>query len=134
MDIALLESAVKILSNDLTNTSVITTIETGLDSVFNSIAIVGLKASKDNTLVNTIDDLLASVHAKIDGALHTFIHLSEIAKELIAQGQVAANVLRQIYNLMLSIIQSLKPVEDLVCKYYPVLAPVFILLNSLPKI
>jgi hypothetical protein len=134
MNNELLSSAIAQLPTDFIDLTLLENIELGLDNIVASIATISIKANGDNALVATIDSLLASVHSKIDGALHTFMSLGEIAKNLKAKGEVVLEELKKIWNLMVSILQALRPVEELVCKYYPELLPIFALINALPKV
>lgn len=129
-----LVQAVQTLPKDITNLSLITEIETGFDSLFDTLKSVATKSSGDKKMASTINDILSTVHSKIDGALTTFAHLGAIAQTLLDKGEALAATLKYIWNLMITIIHSLKPVEDIVAKLYPVVAPIFDVLNALPAI
>lgn len=134
MNNELLSSAIAQLPTDFTNLTLLQNIELGLDNIFESISAISIKSNGNNTLISTIDSLLASVHSKIDGTLHTFMHLGEIARDLKAKGEAVLEELKKIWNLMISLLQALRPVEELVCRYYPELFPIFALINALPKV
>lgn len=133
MIISALEQAISQLPTELSGVSVgeLITLESGFDSIFASLAAVSSIAASQSSLVTTLDSILETVHAKIDATLNTFIELGKIASTFSADGGAVLSSLKPIYNLMLSLIHALRPVEDLVCKMYPSLVAVFDLLNSL---
>jgi len=109
-------------------------IESDINGIAKSIHSLALSVNDHPSVLPTIEELKNAIHDKIEAALSMFSNLGKIAASLLAKGESVLEELKAIYNMMIGIIKSLQPIEAIVVGLYPMLIPLFAVLNALPAI
>lgn len=131
---SLMTATTNLLNQKIDENTEFAEIDTGLESLTSSIKTIATASASNHEMIEGLSDLIDSVHAKIDGTITLFANLGEIAASLISKGESVLEELKMIYNLMISLIKALRPVQALATSKYPLLIPLFEILNALPVI